>query len=186
VRRSPGGDPREVGASFARTELYFGTLKPDRVVMEAEFFDFLDDHVTPRFPAGRTVIRGTGRFRGADGLIVRENSFILVLLYPVDEYRQPSADIDAIRRLDRRVFQQESVLRVDDRSGSASRSRRARARGTAVGSERPARPAPAASPPGASARTLDRPPAAGGAPCRPSAPAAGTARDSVDTARVLR
>src|SRR5262245_54518677 len=37
---------------FARTELYFGTAKPEGAVTEAEFREFVDQFVTPRFPDG--------------------------------------------------------------------------------------------------------------------------------------
>lgn len=99
---------------FARTELFFGTAKPDGVVTEEEFIVFLDQEVTPRFPDGLTLLRADGQFRGEDGLIIKEDSFLLILLYPLEGFRESSGKIDAIRRLYRLQFQQESVLRVDD------------------------------------------------------------------------
>jgi hypothetical protein len=99
---------------FARTELFFGTAKPEGVVLEKEFLAFLDQEITPRFPDGLTLLKGKGQFRGDDGVIVKEDSFLLVLLYPLEDFRESSRKIDTIRRLYRRQFQQESVLRVDD------------------------------------------------------------------------
>lgn len=116
VRRPVPPRARPPALAFARTELYFGTLKPNGVVTEAEFFDFLDDHVTPRFPEGLTVLRSVGQFRGEDGVIIREVSFILILLYPYADLRESNGKIEAIRQLYKDAFQQESVLRVDDRS----------------------------------------------------------------------
>jgi hypothetical protein len=114
VRRPiPRGAPNQT-LLFARTELFFGTAKPDGVVTDAEFRAFLDDQITPRFPDGLTVLKGDGQFRGESGEIVKEDSFLLILLYPLEGFRESSGKIDAIRRLYRTQFQQESVLRVDD------------------------------------------------------------------------
>jgi hypothetical protein len=100
--------------NFARTELFFGTAKPDGTVTDGEFLAFLDRVVTPRFPDGLTLLKGDGQFRGEDGVIIKEDSFILILLYDVDTFTESSRKINAIRRLYREAFQQESVLRVDD------------------------------------------------------------------------
>jgi len=101
--------------SFARTELFFGTGKPDgTAVSEAEFFAFIDEQVTPRFPDGLTVLRAEGQFRGDNGVIVKEHSFVLILLYPVEDFKASSRKINQIRRKYNAQFDQESVLRVDD------------------------------------------------------------------------
>src|SRR5262245_20034140 len=47
---------------FIRTELYFGTAKPDGVVTDEEFHLFLDTEITPRFPDGLTLLKGDGQF----------------------------------------------------------------------------------------------------------------------------
>jgi len=99
---------------FARTELFFGTAKPDGAVTEEEFLAFLDTEITPRFPDGLTLLKGDGQFRGEDGVIIKEDSFLLILLYPLESFRESSRKINAIRRLYKMQFQQESVLRVDD------------------------------------------------------------------------
>jgi len=100
--------------AFARTELYFGTAKPDGVVTPEDFKDFLDREITPRFPDGLTVLSGYGQFQLSDGTIIVEDSYVLILLYPVERTKQSSARIETIRRLYRLEFQQQSVLRVDD------------------------------------------------------------------------
>ena len=99
---------------FARTELFFGTAKPEGAVTDEEFLAFLDQEVTPRFPDGLTLLKGDGQFRGEDGMIIKEDSFLLILLYPLEGFRESSGKINAIRRLYTVQFQQESVLRVDD------------------------------------------------------------------------
>lgn len=99
---------------FLRTELFFGTAKPDGVVTDEEFFAFLDAVITPRFPDGLTLLKGDGQFRGEDGVIVKEDSFVLILLYPLEDFRASNRKIDVIRERYKDAFQQESVLRVDD------------------------------------------------------------------------
>ena len=107
--RCPGGD------LFARTELFFGTNKPDgSVVTPPEWQAFLDQEITPRFPDGLTVLTGRGQFRGESGVIIEEDSFILVLLYPPNT--TDSAEVDEIREAYKARFEQESVLRTDSRA----------------------------------------------------------------------
>ena len=101
-------------ADFVRTELFFGTAKPEGVVTDEEFREFLDRIITPRFPDGLTLLKGNGQFRGEDGVIVKEDSFVLILLYPLEDFRESSRKIDVIRERYKDEFQQESVLRVDD------------------------------------------------------------------------
>ena len=112
-RRAPEGQRREALA-FARTELFFGTAKPGGAVTEEEFRTFLDEVVTPLFPDGVTVVKANGQFRGADGVTIKEASFVLILLYPVKGHKTSSRNIDAIRRAYMTRHRQESVLRVDD------------------------------------------------------------------------
>jgi Protein of unknown function (DUF3574) len=112
-RRIPKGTRKGVLA-FARTELYFGTAKPDGVVTEEQFREFIDRAVTPRFPDGLTVLKGDGQFRGEDNVIVKEQSFVLILLYPSETFDESSKRIERIRTLYKDIFAQESVLRVDD------------------------------------------------------------------------
>jgi hypothetical protein len=99
---------------FVRTELFFGTAKPDGVVTDEEFFAFLDAVITPRFPDGLTLLKGDGQFRGEDGVIIKEDSFVLILLYPLEDFRDSSRRINVIRERYKDEFQQQSVLRVDD------------------------------------------------------------------------
>jgi hypothetical protein len=103
------------GDAFVRTELFFGSERPDLPeVSPEEFKQFLDVVVTPCFPDGLTLLSGKGQFRESDGRIVQETSFVLVLLYPVDARKQSHAKIEAIRTIYKDHFQQESVLRADD------------------------------------------------------------------------
>ena len=100
--------------AFLRTELFFGTAKPDgSAVSEDEWKKFLADEVTPRFPAGFTVLAGDGQFRNDAGEIIREKSFVLVILYPFKMRRSSRRKIEEIRRAYIKAFEQQSVLRVD-------------------------------------------------------------------------
>jgi hypothetical protein len=102
-----------VGEDFSRTELYFGSEKPDgSEVTEEEFEQFVDDEATPSFPNGLTTLTGEGQYRGSDGAIVEEQSFVLILLYPPDD-TEANAEIEEIREDYKSEFEQESVLRVD-------------------------------------------------------------------------
>lgn len=112
-RRSPSGKHETL--AFARTELFFGTAKPDGVaVTEAEFRAFVDHEVTPRFPEGLTLRKVDGQFMGEDGMTIKEESYVLILLYPIATQKENNEAIEAIRRLYTSQYQQESVLRVDD------------------------------------------------------------------------
>ena len=105
---------QSIGDPFLRTELFFGTAKPDgTVVTPEEFQQFLDQEITPRFPDGLTLLSGLGQFRGSNGIIVQEKSMLLILLYPVKDQRRNSPKIELIREAYKRAFQQESVLRAD-------------------------------------------------------------------------
>jgi hypothetical protein len=101
---------------FIRTELFFGSNKPDgTVVTEQEFLSFLSQVITPRFPDGLTLLTGLGQFRNSSGTIIRERSMLLILLYPRETARKSSERIEEIRTAYVQQFQQESVLRADDR-----------------------------------------------------------------------
>jgi hypothetical protein len=103
------------GEVFARTELFFGLSKPDRsTVTEAELKTFIDQEVTPRFPDGLTLLTGTGQFKDSTGKVVKEESKLLILIYPFS--RENEHAIEQIRQAYIQAFQQESVLRVDGRS----------------------------------------------------------------------
>jgi hypothetical protein len=101
---------------FVRSELFFGSNKPDgTVVTEQQFQRFLDQEITPRFPDGLTLLTGLGQFKGSNGVIQRERSMLLILLYPRGDARAASKKIEEIRAAYEKMFDQESVLRADER-----------------------------------------------------------------------
>ena len=119
VSSLPAADQRPTAASaevWARTELYFGTNKPDNTeVTDTQFQDFIDHEVTPRFPDGLTLLTGNGQFRNSAGVLIREKSHVLILFYPV-QTQDANKKIQDIRGAYKRYFAQESVLRVDSLS----------------------------------------------------------------------
>jgi hypothetical protein len=112
-RRIPDG-ARNTSVPFVRTELFFGTAKPEGTVTETEFQFFIDAEITPRFPDGLTVLKGAGQFRSGNGMLIKEDSYVIVLLYPYATAKSSSQKIQRIRELYKDQFDQESVLRADD------------------------------------------------------------------------
>jgi hypothetical protein len=93
--------------------LFFGTDKPNGPVTDEEFRAFLDNQITPRFPDGLTVVKGDGQFMASTGDLVREASFLLILLDPIESANVSNRRIESIRQCYLLQFQQESVLRAD-------------------------------------------------------------------------
>lgn len=92
--------------------LYFGRHVGDTlVVTDSAWTAFVAEVVTPRFPAGLTVWSAQGQWRGADGRIQREPSFVLELVHPAQAASPDSAIATIVAEYKRR-FRQEAVLRV--------------------------------------------------------------------------
>lgn len=102
--------------AFIRTELFFGTDKPDGgEISKDDFRKFLKEVVTTRFPAGLTILSGTGQFRDLETeKIVREKSMVLILLYALSAWEESNEKIEQIRKEYKKRFKQQSVLRVDE------------------------------------------------------------------------
>lgn len=90
--------------------LYFGTGKPNGVVTPQEWAQFLETTVSPRFPDGLTVTEGAGQWRGADGLIVRETTYVLYLVHLHDKASETL--VTEVVSAYKSQFRQEPVLRV--------------------------------------------------------------------------
>jgi len=97
---------------WVRTELFFGTNMAGGEVSDADFTSFVDNEVTTRFPDGLTHLVGQGQFKGESGILVREKSHLLIILYP-PQMRDANSKIQALRDAYKKRFAQESVLRVD-------------------------------------------------------------------------
>jgi hypothetical protein len=98
------------------TQLFLGRARADGGrIGAAEWDAFLDESVTPLFPAGLTVVDGSGQWRGGDGRIDREPAKILVIVRPGGADGEGIAAIIAAYKT---RFAQESVLRVDVKAAS--------------------------------------------------------------------
>jgi hypothetical protein len=107
------GTQASPGEPWKRTELYFGASKPGGgEVSDAEFTAFSDKVITPAFPDGFTELTGRGQWRGSDGVITREKSRVIVVVYPFGD-RDANREIEEIRTAYKTAFAQESVLRAD-------------------------------------------------------------------------
>jgi hypothetical protein len=92
------------GAPMLAATLYFGR----GAIGEVAWRSFLAEAVTPRFPAGFTVLDGYGQWRGqASGKIVAEPSTVVIVVAEPGE--TTLAALAAIRADYQRRFAQESV-----------------------------------------------------------------------------
>ncbi len=115
VTAAPATAPPAAEQEWLSDRLFFGRDIPGGgSVSEQEWATFLAEVVTPRFPDGLTVLRGEGQWRGANGAVVREPSFVMEIDHP------PSAALDAaldeIAAEYKRRFRQEAVMRVRTRA----------------------------------------------------------------------
>jgi hypothetical protein len=115
VSAAPGSTCQPSARAMIRLEMLFGTSRSGGApVTDEEWTRFLDTEVTPRFPAGLTVLRGPGQWRGSDGRLAKEHSNILVIWH--EPTGRTDADIETIRSAYKQRFDQESVMRVDSAS----------------------------------------------------------------------
>ena len=95
---------------MVQAQLFFGRNVTGRaMVSDGEWRRFLDEEVTPRFPAGFSVADIDGQYRNAGGGIARERSKQLLIVGPGGE----ETKLNAIRDAFKRRFNQESVLLVE-------------------------------------------------------------------------
>lgn len=96
--------------ALVRDVVYFGRNRPTGgTVSDADWERFLAEVVTPRFPAGLTVVGATGQWRGESGAVERERSEIVTVFHGGDAAsRRAVAEIAAEYKI---RFQQEAVLR---------------------------------------------------------------------------
>ncbi len=90
--------------------VYFGLAADTGPVAEADWQAFVDRVVTPRFPAGLTVIAASGQWRDRDGRVGRESSRIIEIVH--DDTAAPARLVGEIVAAYKRDFRQEAVLVV--------------------------------------------------------------------------
>jgi hypothetical protein len=95
---------------MVRDVIYFGRNRPEGgTVSDADWEAYLDSVVTPRFPAGFTVVEAEGHWRGESGVVERERTEVMTLLHPGDDASRSAVQVlteEYVRR-----FHQEAVLR---------------------------------------------------------------------------
>lgn len=106
TRCAPGAQP------MVNETLYFGTDIPgtgNRVGSD-DWQRFLAEVVTPHFPEGLSAWPASGQWRGTDGVIVREDSYVLQVLHDGSPAKRDA--LDDIGRAYKERFRQEAVLRT--------------------------------------------------------------------------
>ncbi|NJM59304.1 MAG: DUF3574 domain-containing protein [Oscillatoriales cyanobacterium RU_3_3] len=97
--------------NFLKDELYFGLSKLNgETVSESEWQEFVKEIITPRFREGLTVLDGSGQFLNSAGILIREKSKIVILIY--ESSAEKEGAVNEIIETYKRRFQQESVLRT--------------------------------------------------------------------------
>lgn len=96
--------------NMVNDQIFLGTDTPSGPVSPQEWTSFLAESVTPRFPQGLTVWQASGQWRGNDGAIVREPSYVLNLVHPGDSVSETA--VRDIRTEYQTRFRQEATLRV--------------------------------------------------------------------------
>ncbi|HEU5458048.1 MAG TPA: DUF3574 domain-containing protein [Terracidiphilus sp.] len=118
VAPTDSGDAAHPGQTggWVDTRLYFGlgpADHPEKGVSEAEWRAFLDKEVTPRFPAGLSVVDVYGQWQGKNEKSPeRLRSKLLIIDYP--DTAENRAKVDAIREAWKQKTGDESVLRVTE------------------------------------------------------------------------
>lgn len=109
---SPGPLACPAGAQAAQLDtLYFGTARRDApAVTMAEWRDFLERVIVPRFPGGLTWWQAQGVWNAQDGVSQRETTYVLQLVHPPGA--AISTSLAEIMRHYRERFAQEAVLHL--------------------------------------------------------------------------
>ena len=116
TRQCSTGESCECSVDSVRSEIYFGLQKPDGTsVTEAEWHDFLDKSITPRFPEGLTVFDSYGQSRDKNGKTLKEKTKVLVIVHKAGK----AGDLDKICGEYKKAFSQESVFRASSRVSSS-------------------------------------------------------------------
>ena len=95
---------------LVRETLYFGRNRPGGgTVAQADWETFLNQVLTPRFPAGLTVMDATGQWKGQSGVVEQEQSHVVTVYHAGDAASRRAISEVALEY--KRRFGQEAVLR---------------------------------------------------------------------------
>jgi hypothetical protein len=109
-RPCPGGLHRAVTA-----ELYFGRdIRGAGQVSDADWTQFVDNEITPRFPAGLSVSDVYGQWRSPKGEFEREQTKALFLVLAGTPAERQSLDL--VRDAYKQRFHQTSVMLVEQQA----------------------------------------------------------------------
>lgn len=99
--------------AMTQVDLYFGRNIPTGgEVSDAQWRQFLDEVVTPRFPDGLSVLDVYGQWKSTrTGTIARERSKRLSVIVP--DAAASAAQVEAIKAAYKQRFRQESVLQAE-------------------------------------------------------------------------
>lgn len=95
-------------AKRVQERLFFGLNAPHGEITDAEWDAFVETVVTPRFPAGLTVVEATGQWQTRDKRVSRENSRVLEIIH--ENSADASRRIAEIASEYKTRYRQESVL----------------------------------------------------------------------------
>ena len=102
---------KDDGELWTEYRLFLGrSANGTEVVSDSDWDAFLADIVTPRFPAGLSVIDVAGQWRTEEGVVERERTKMLWVLAPPD-----SEALDLMNEVSaeyKRQFSQDAVLRM--------------------------------------------------------------------------
>ncbi len=111
--------------SWIETELFFGLTRRDGSLIDsARWQQFVDGVITPEFPDGFTVLTAQGQYLDSAGVLHKEPSRLVLLLYPQDAASQNEPRIRRIITAYIRDFDQEAILRTDRSQNASMVSRR--------------------------------------------------------------
>ena len=101
---------------FVETNLYFGLSKDDgTIIQDTAWNTFVENNIAVTFYKGFTVLTTEGRWLDEkSGKIYAEPSHMVISVNKMDH--QLSLHIDNLRNAYKKMFQQQSVLRVDKKA----------------------------------------------------------------------
>ena len=103
------------GTSGVTVQLFFGRTMKGELIPDAAWNAFLAESVTPRFPAGLTVLEARGQWRQrATGRVISQPSSIVEIV--TDGLAADYVKFEAIRSDYKAKFAQDSVGLVTNRS----------------------------------------------------------------------
>jgi hypothetical protein len=98
---------------WVREQIYFGrNIGANGEVSDAQWQQFLETEIMPRFTDGLTLVQAQGQWRSEAGPIVRERSWLLVLYHPAEVALDRK--VEEVVAAYKKAFTQEAVLRDRD------------------------------------------------------------------------